>query len=96
MMKPIQKDDYGNLQRLRALCEQNKTKLKRNETKLSIWLRKVDVWRRQNIHHPKYHVNHPEEQYFRKVKTKLDQKIEKLKMDQEKFHQMAETAALKY
>ena len=89
-------DTNVDLRKLRMVCAQNKTKLERNETKLQTWLTKVDAWRRQNINHPKYHVNHPEEQYFQKVKTKLDKKIEKLKMDQVKFNQMVETEKLKF
>ena len=80
--------------KLKQLCEKNDAKLKRNEIKLHAWLTKVDAWREQYMDHPQYHINHPEEQYFRKVKAKLDQKIEKLKRDKEQYSQIIKRQAL--
>ena len=73
---------------LKQLGEKNEARLNRNEIKRQAWLTKVDGWRKHNMDHPKYHINHPEEQYFCRVKSKLDQKIERLKRDKERYSQM--------
>ena len=81
----------GRVRHLKLLATKNEAKLIRLEERRSKWLKEVSEWRSFHLCHPDYHVDHPEEETFRAVSSRLDQRMDSLKGNRAKYIQQIAT-----